>query len=218
MFTFFQVDGTERVVVSTPEYLKNLTVLLKNEPKRNVANYMMWRVARASIGFLNKDAREISEEFAKNITGKKETTPRWKGCVGAASGSFSAAVGKMYVLEHFNQDAKKSMEEMVRDIKDEFALILDNISWMDPETKQRAHKKLRTIKDYIGYPEEILDNDKLEELYKGLEIDPNEYFKNGIHMSIWSTNYHWKKLREKVKNEQKIMNPLFDAMAKKISA
>ena len=69
---------------------------------------------------------------------------------------------------------------------------------MDPKTKERALKKLSTIKEYIGYPEEILDNAKLEDLYKGLEINATHYFQNGISMSIWSTNYHWRRLREKV--------------------
>ena len=69
---------------------------------------------------------------------------------------------------------------------------------MDKETKKSAHQKLNAIKDYIGYPEEILVNSNLEDLYQGLEISPTNYFQNGINMSIWSTNYHWKKLREKV--------------------
>ena len=30
------------------------------------------------------------------------------------------------------------------------------------------------------------------------ESKQNTYFQNGIGMSIWSTNYHWKKLRETV--------------------
>ena len=69
---------------------------------------------------------------------------------------------------------------------------------MDKDTTKSAHQKLDAIKDYIGYPEEILVNSNLEDLYQGLEISPINYFQNGINMSIWSTNYHWKKLREKV--------------------
>ena len=69
---------------------------------------------------------------------------------------------------------------------------------MDLETRRRAHNKLDAIKEYIGYPPEIMDNSKLEELYEGLEISKDTYYDNGINMSIWSTNYHWKKLREKV--------------------
>ena len=75
---------------------------------------------------------------------------------------------------------------------------------MDEKTKVKAHQKLRTIKEYIGYPDEILDNAKLEELYKGLNVNSMHYFNNGISMSIWSTNYHWGRLREKVVNNSKI--------------
>ena len=56
------MDSNERVVVSTPGYLKNFTTILASEPKRNIANYMLWRAARASIGFLNK-VNEISIHF-----------------------------------------------------------------------------------------------------------------------------------------------------------
>lgn len=193
-----QVDPSERIVVNTPGYLRNLSVILSEEPKRNVANYMLWRAARASVGFLNKEARTIIEEYAKNITGKTATTPRWKSCVSSAAGSFSAAVGKMYVSKHFQEDAKEAMLEMVQDIREEFRQILDEISWMDGKTRQRAHKKLNAIKEYIAYPPEIMVNSNLEELYKGLKISSDSYFQNGIDMSIWSTNYHWSKLREKV--------------------
>ena len=114
--------------MNTPGYLKNLTDILATEPKRNIANYMLWRATRASIGFMNKAAREIIEEYGKNITGKTDTPPRWKECVGSAAGSFSAAVGKMYVSEHFKGDAKESMLEMVRDIREEFKRILNEVS------------------------------------------------------------------------------------------
>ena len=51
------------------------------------------------------------------------------------------------------------------------------------------------MKEYIGYPEEILDNWRLEDLYEKLHIDAETHFMNGIHMSIWATDYSWGKLR-----------------------
>ena len=75
MYLYWQVEETERIVVNTPGYLKNLTEILSTEPKRNIANYMLWRATRASIGFMNKAARDVIEEYARNITGKTETTP-----------------------------------------------------------------------------------------------------------------------------------------------
>ena len=125
--THFQVESSERIVVNTPGYLRNLTEILNTEPKRNIANYMLWRATRASIGFMNKAARDVIEEYARNITGKTETTPRWKSCVSSATDSFSAAVGKMYVVKHFQEAAKDGMLEMVGDIREEFKKILNEV-------------------------------------------------------------------------------------------
>ena len=45
---------------------------------------------------------------------------------------------------------------------------------MDYDTRQRAHQKVNAMKGYIGYPEEMLVNANLEDLYKGLEISPTK--------------------------------------------
>ena len=60
---------------------------------------------------------------------------------GAATGSFSSPIGSMYVQKHFKEEAKKSMDEMVRDIRKEFDNILNEIDWMDNKTKKRAKVK-----------------------------------------------------------------------------
>ena len=58
------------------------------------------------------------------------------------------------------------MNEMVKDIRAEMEKILNKIDWMDDMTRERAKDKLRTMKEYIGYPEEILKEHLLEELYE----------------------------------------------------
>jgi len=193
-----QVEADERVIVDEPGYLKNLTALLPTVKKRTIANYMFWRVATASLGYFNEAARKIQLDYRKNITGTKTQTPRWRTCTATASGSFSSPIGNMYVTKHFNEKAKHSMEEMVKDIRAEFKGILTEIDWMDDATRTRAMEKLRTMKEYIGYPEEILVEKNLEELYEKLEVGAESHFLNGINMSVWGTNYAWKKLREKV--------------------
>ena len=69
---------------------------------------------------------------------------------------------------------------------------------MDDETREKALEKLSSMKEYIGYPEEILVEKNLEDLYDKLEVGSDSHFSNGINMSVWGTNYAWKKLREKV--------------------
>ena len=132
-------------------------------------------------------------------------------------------MGNLYVQKHFKEDAKRTMVEMVRDIRKEMEVILGNIDWMDAKTRAKAQDKLRSMKEYIGYPEELLQVHLLEEVYKvsttrirmtitlltmyslntlvlwqDLEVSPMAHFQNGIEIGKWSTAYVWSKMREKV--------------------
>ena len=51
---------------------------------------------------------------------------------------------------------------------------------------------------HIGYPPELVDNLKLEELHRGLNIKPNEHFKNQHRASVFNAGQGFKKLREPV--------------------
>lgn len=62
---------------------------------------------------------------------------------------FSEIYGKMY----FDEDAKEDILNMTKDITDAFKVRIDNLTWMDEETKNKAKIKLDSIKVKIGYPE-----------------------------------------------------------------
>ena len=51
---------------------------------------------------------------------------------------------------------------------------------------------------HIGYPPELLDMKKLEDLYDGLEFGEDTYLENELNMQIFGGKYEFKKLREKV--------------------
>jgi len=192
------VEDTERVILNEPGYLRNLTTILQKAKKRTIANYMFFRAASSSLGYFTEAARKVQEDYSQELSGSTGKSPRWKTCVGLASGIFSSVVGHMYVKKHFKEDAKAAMNEMVKDIRAEMDIILSNIKWMDDETRVRAKRKLRTMREYIGYPDELLKVNLLEEVYEGLEVSPEEHYENGIEIGKWSTAYVWSKMREKI--------------------
>lgn len=51
---------------------------------------------------------------------------------------------------------------------------------------------------HIGYPDEIMDNSKLEEYYKDLNIDPAKYLESVLAMNVFGTDYAFNKLRQPV--------------------
>lgn len=57
---------------------------------------------------------------------------------------------------------------MVSDIRVEFEEILKNVDWMDEKTRINALEKAKSMSTHIAYPDELLDNRKLEEFYDGV--------------------------------------------------
>ncbi|XP_053650118.2 neprilysin-2 isoform X3 [Cherax quadricarinatus] len=195
---FFTVTIDEPVVVNVPNFVKNLGKLLTRTPKRVISNYLLWRVTAASVGYLSEDARDIQLEYSKKLVGKGTREPRWKECMGSVSGSLAHAVGSMYARAFFKEDAKAAADEMVRYIRAEFDNIIMSLDWMDEATRVRAMEKARAITPHIAYPPELLMDDKLTGLYQGLEISNGDLLENMRNMTVFGTDYSFKRLREEV--------------------
>lgn len=87
---------------------------------------------------------------------------------------------------------------MVSGIRREFEKILKEVPWMDDATREAALSKVKSMSTHIGYPDEIMDNKKLEEYYNRLEINPNDYLSSVLNMNVFGTDYAFNKLRKPV--------------------
>lgn len=77
-------------------------------------------------------------------------------------------------------------------------MVFNFINLISLGTKVKAHSKLQSIKDYIGYPQELLNNTLIEDLYDGIEVTNNTFYQNSINMGKWSIIYSWSKLRDQI--------------------
>ncbi|KRF83081.1 neprilysin-2 isoform X3 [Drosophila virilis] len=200
------VQDDEIINLTVPPFFDELGKLLAKTPNRVIANYMMWRIHAFSIGFLSEEFRKRQLQYATALSGRQEQEARWKECVDIASGSDSddleadtdslgISVGSLYVRKHFNQDSKSKALEMVNDIRMVFDDILNEVIWMDDKTKKEAKEKLHSMATHIGYPDEMLDNEKLAKYYEKLDINPEKYFESFLNMNIFGTDYSFNKLR-----------------------
>ncbi|XP_017031208.1 neprilysin-2 isoform X2 [Drosophila kikkawai] len=189
------VADDEMINLSVPSFFEDLGKLLAKTPKRVIANYMFWRIHGFSVGFLSEEFRKRQLQYATALSGRQEQEARWKECVDIATGSLGISVGSLYVRKHFHKDSKANALEMVNDIRNVFNDILDEVIWMDAKTKKEAKEKLHSMATHIGYPDEMLDNEKLATYYAKLDIDPDKYFESFLGMNIFGTDYSFNKLR-----------------------
>lgn len=83
-------------------------------------------------------------------------------------------------------------------IQSSFIDLLHKVSWMDEKTKQAAIEKAKALVAHIGYPKELTNNTKLEEYYKSLEMNENEYLMNALRLNKFKTDKMLRELYEPV--------------------
>ncbi|XP_044018489.1 neprilysin-2-like isoform X2 [Aphidius gifuensis] len=192
------IDENELSIVNVPSYIDNLGKLIDTIPKRVQANYVMWRAAAASVSYLNEDVRKRQLAYSTAVSGRTERESRWKECVDIVSGGLSLSVGAMYVRKYFKEEAKKNAEEMVNDIRIQFNKILEKVDWMDDETRKSALDKAASMSTHIAYPDELLDDKKLEDFYNDIELTDDNYLQSVLNLTLFGTEYSFSKLRKPV--------------------
>ncbi|NXC13175.1 NEP protein, partial [Corythaeola cristata] len=152
---------------------------------------------------LSRNYKDTRNSFRKALYGTTSETAVWRRCANYVNGNMENAVGRLYVEEAFAGESKHVVEEMIADIRDVFIKTLDELTWMDAETKKKAEQKARAIRERIGYPDEIVsDANKLNSEYQELNYKEEEYFENIIQNLVFTQKKRLKKLREKVDKEE----------------
>ncbi|XP_046660590.1 neprilysin-2-like isoform X1 [Homalodisca vitripennis] len=192
-----QLRKNELIIVNEVEFLKNLEVFLQKYSDEVIANYIMWRAASSMTEILTTQMRNRNIKYSRATEAARE--PRWKECIGVASSfSLSLALSSLYVERYFDETSKKAALNMTNMIREEIVRNIQELDWMDEETKKRAVYKASQVVQHIGYPDELNDMNKIEEYYKGLDIDKDQYFEALIDLSRWANDYKFRQLREEV--------------------
>ncbi|XP_065211489.1 endothelin-converting enzyme homolog [Planococcus citri] len=98
-----------------------------------------------------------------------------KRCAEITRLSFGMAVSYAYATNERYTKAKTNILRMHNHIRDSLQQIIQEASWLDETTRQKALKKLQSMKSYIVYPSEIKGKNKLDDLYKNVNISENFY-------------------------------------------
>ena len=101
--------------------------------------------------------------------------------------------------------------EMINKIHKELELLLNNVKWMDDQTREAALKKLKAIAIRVGYPDEIMNNTVIEKYYEKLEIDETNYISSILNINKFDTDDEFMNLHEAI-NENDWENWFADGM------
>lgn len=62
----------------------------------------------------------------------------------------------------------KHIDEMLDNIKSSFVNSVDKLNWMDNSTKTKVKRKNDKMNFFVGYPDWMMDDRKLNDFYSGV--------------------------------------------------
>ncbi len=177
---FFSDLGRSDVVevnVRNPSFFKELGTALQGESVADWKTFMRWKLILTTSPYLSSDLEEEHFDFyGRQLNGQQAMKPRWKRVIDAENRAIGEVIGSVYVDRYFDANSKARLQEMVSNLKKAFRDRIQNLVWMEPETRQKALMKLEAVDVQVGYPDKWLD-------YSELEVKNDSYVTNVLRAS-----------------------------------
>lgn len=192
---------SDDLVVDQLEYIRDCLSLLISAPLESIKAYIRWKITTHYASWLSKDTFELTFDFyGRTLTGQKAPQPLWKRSVLLADRLVIGEVlGREYAKRHFPESSKKAVLGLVEDIRKSYHSRIDQLGWLDSDTKKRAHTKLDNIKVFIGYPGVWKDLSQLE-------FSSEEVIKNIMLSNVFDFDMELAKVGQKPAAEEWEMN------------
>jgi putative endopeptidase len=176
-----KIKGADSIIVSNPNYLRTVDVLLSALPMDDWKTYLKWNLLNNTAAYLSADFRKQDFRLRQVLTGQKEMTPRWQFVSGLIDQQLGDQLGQLYVSKYFKPEAKQRMLDLVNNLQETFANRIKGLSWMSEATKVRALEKLNAFTKKIAYPDKWKD-------YSSISIAKGDLLGNVRHAAQWRYN------------------------------
>ena len=202
--TFIRGVGVneDSILVSQPSAFAGEAKLLAGAPIGVIRDMLIVRSLDGFSGVLpDAVAQEAFSFYGTALSGTPEMQERWKRAVDFTTVNMGEAVGKDYVAKYFPPETKAAMDILVKNVLAALDTRITNLTWMQPETKVKAKKKLANFTTKIGYPDRWKD-------YSTLEIKAGDLFGNALRSNQFAHDDNISRLGGPIRRWEWGMTPM----------
>ena len=194
--------GTRKdVIIGELTAVRDIAKLVGATPLDTLKDYLTFHHLDAYAAYLPKKFDTTRFGFyGVTMRGQPKQRDRWKRGVDAVNGALGEQVAQVYVAKYFPPSSKAKMQVLVRNLLDALSQRVDQLSWMTPATKTRAHDKLATFVTKIGYPDKWKD-------YSALDVKRSDLLGNVRRASLWEWHRQLARLDKPVDRSEWQMLP-----------
>jgi predicted metalloendopeptidase len=188
-------------MVWQPSAVSGVSALVDSESIDAWKDYLRFHLIEHYAAVLPSAA--AAEHFAfydKTLSGKQQAPNRSEAAIAATNGALGQAVGQLYTQRYFPAAAKARAQAMAADLITAFHARISNLTWMSPQTKEKALAKLAAFEIGIGYPDAGID-------YSTLDVVRGDAFGNMRRAEAFNRLRNLAKLRQPVDPIEWPINP-----------
>ena len=153
--------GQSEFIVWQPSAVTGTSALVGSENIDVWKDYLRFHLIEHYASVLPKAV--AAEDFAfygTILSGAQQDAGAQHDAIAATNAALGQAVGQLYTQRYFPPEAKAKAQAMVGDLIAAYRARIPNLTWMSPETKEKALAKLAALK--IGrrlsrYMDRLLD-------------------------------------------------------------
>jgi putative endopeptidase len=196
-----EIGSRQELILSELTAIRDLSELFNRTPLPTLKAYLTFHYLSDHAPYLPKRFDDARFDFyGRTLRGQPQQRERWKRAVDEVNDSLGEQVGQLYVAQYFPAESKAQMQELVGNLRASLSERIDQLDWMTPQTKSRAHEKLATFTPKIGYPDRWKD-------YSGLEVQRNDLIGNVRRAALWHWRYQVARLDKPVDRDEWQMTP-----------
>jgi endothelin-converting enzyme/putative endopeptidase len=176
------LDSVATYLVAQPSAIEGTARIFEETPVSVWQDYMTFHFLQNNADNLPVAFDQANFDFyGHTLNGTDEQRPRDRRGVNIVGQQLGEAVGQIYVERHFPASSKAEMEGLVANLVTALEGRLNQLEWMDDETRANALRKLSTFEPRIGYPDEWQD-------YSDLQIVSDDLFGNMMRINdfVWN--------------------------------
>lgn len=178
----------KELVIGMPSFFAGFAALAPEVSVADWQTYLRFHLIDAFAYELSQPFFDARFEFRDRVLRDQQAPrERWEYALANANVILRDAVGRIYLERHFPPEASERMKTMLENLRRAFSTSIDELDWMQPETKAEAQKKLASLTVYVGYSDHWRD-------YSRVTITPNDLMGNMIRGTQETYFYDIRKL------------------------
>jgi putative endopeptidase len=191
-------DITEISVNSVP-FFEGISKLVGSSSISAWQSYLRWHALHTFGSALPADFENETFALKRALTGQERLEDRWKRCVDSTDNALGELLGQAFVASSFASQSKADTLHMVSEISSAFSRNLNQLSWLDEETRRRVEEKRRAVSFLIGYPDRWKEYD--------WTVTPKAYASNLLASRQYELQRQLKKVGKPVDRGEWYMTP-----------